>query len=72
MRYMLGAHDSSLEVHSRAYDVHFRVKGAEAWKQQVADNLPPEKAEAAYEALQRETGLGRGELGLPPRLKEET
>ena len=44
----------------------------EAWKQQVADNLPPEKAEAAYEALQRETGLGRGELGLPPRLKDET
>ena len=22
--------------------------------------------------VQRETGLGRGELGLPPRLKEET
>ena len=43
-----------------------------AWKQQVADNLPPEKAEAAYEALERETGLGRGELGLPPRLKDET
>ena len=44
----------------------------EAWKQQVADNLPPEKAEAAYETLQQETGLGRGELGLPPRLKDET
>ena len=44
----------------------------EAWKEQVADNLPPEKAEAAYEALQQETGLGRGELGLPPRQKDET
>ena len=49
-----------------------RKRKHEAWKQQVADNLPPEKAEAAYEALQRETGLGRGELGLPPRLKDET
>ena len=33
--------------------------------------LPALKREAAFDALQREIGLGREELGLPPEAKEE-
>ena len=33
--------------------------------------LPVEKREAAFDSLQRETGLGREELGLPREAKEE-
>ena len=41
-----------------------------AWIEQVGA-LPAEKREAAFDLLQQETGLSRGELGLPPRAKQE-
>lgn len=40
---------------------HLTREQHELWKAQVA-HLPPEKVDAAYTALQRETGLPRDEL----------
>ena len=72
VRYMLGAHESSLEVHSRAYDVHFRVKGAEAWKQQVAkEQRAHNKALVLADPLPRPppTASGRGTPRGPDHLR---
>ena len=49
---------------------HLTREQQAAWIEQVAQ-LPAQKREAAFDALQRETGLGREELGLPPEAKEE-
>ena len=49
---------------------HLTREQQAAWIEQVGE-LPAEKREAAFESLQRETGLGREELGLPPEVKQE-
>ena len=59
----------TLTVLKRLGPRHPREQQA-AWVEQVAQ-LPAQKREAAFDALQRETGLGREQLGLPPEGKEE-
>jgi hypothetical protein len=49
---------------------HLTREQQAAWIEQVGA-LPAEKREAAFDLLQQETGLSRGELGLPPRAKQE-
>ena len=49
---------------------HLTREQQAAWIEQVGE-LPVEKREAAFDSLQRETGLGREELGLPREAKEE-
>ena len=49
---------------------HLTREQQAAWIEQVGA-MPAVKREAAFDSLQRETGLGRAELGLPPEAKEE-
>ena len=49
--------------------MHMYLTCQAAWVEQVGA-MPAAKRDAAFDALQRETGLGREELGLPPQAVE--
>ena len=49
--------------------MHMYLTCQAAWVEQVGA-MPAAKRDAAFHALQRESGLGREELGLPPQASE--